>query len=1195
MEKMSFVMETGGQCMKQRWKQLALCMLAGAVAIEGFLPSAVAANTEKQNNASVSVEVMEPDIEVRSETQAELSAALLSGETVVPISDNTVTEEQLEQAGAEIGLSVSGAYAKDGTLTAAVVETNPAMAAAMDEVNNGDLSTLESTDTAADSGVPGLSTEDKQKLLSVYASYQQYRTEHADYFGVETPFFTTKDVESNPIGSLLSMVGTQQDENGYYNEQNGEKTYLTVNDICATIQMFTLADQYAVELIGDTLLEKKQEALAQLDDSMNEQEKLLVLADWLTEQTPFDMGYLMNLPTKESKQNPYYNAVYERLEQEYGANVADEMTDTVINVWRSTQFGALCQGKCVCLAYARAYVYLVQWAYPDIYQNSDGSWKSYLELNYKAKRSVVRDEDGNVLWNEDGTVKTKTTYTYDPDAGAVVDLVRITLSAESNMYGQTVTSAYSDHYWNAVKLGDSWYYVDPCYMDVATECMNRDRVETDGQLSHTFFLFSDTSTRKMYKNAYTAFDTLYEENAVDTQYEHVWYSYAKGPISHQDGAWYYFYDSTDGMNAVTGGSAAADPQYKIMRREASSETPLITFHTSPDGGCTVYDPSTGEKQENEELTQAYEKHVEYQARYPAVQTCVGVYENTLYFNLANAVYSYDLSTGEVQKVKEYNQVFAQRDWSESFGGRAFTVTADADKADLGVEDHPLSGLMIRDDGTMTVSVATNYALISSPGRRNMDDVLSDGKYGYEFEETNYNSNLKHWGIWVVAVGNNDNSEFMWSANFVETLSMKDLTGQHHYQTVEVPATCGKNAFTERRCTDCGVIEPNSREEQEGTALEHHYIASSEKYYTTTGTYWNRGTAYVCTICQDAQDTLPEGQSGKHSYGKGTFTWSDDFTACTMEQSCTICGGRALDCVLADKTVQKTTECTISSSVKGTCDEGLTYTYTATAPDGQQDVQTEKKEPREHDAVVMEPKVEPTCTEAGWTERIECRRCGAVLQEPERIPALGHDYTDSVLRAATKTRDGVLQKTCTRCGKTKSESIARPSTAVMQKTTYVYNGTDQSPKVVVKDSKGNVIPDTQYTLSYPKGRRNVGAHTAVITFDGTYYSGMMETAFVIQPKAVRGWKVSGQRKALAASWTANAAQTMGYQIQYARSSAFPAGSRKNAWISGRKITSKRVTAGVSSRKTYYVRIRAYRTVNGQKFYSEWSAAKKTVSK
>ena len=251
--------------MRQGWKQLALCIVAGAVVMEGFLPSAVAVNTEKQNNAPVSVEASEPSVEIVSGKQADLSAALLSGENIVPVSDNTVTEKELRQAGEGLGLSVSGAYAEDGTLTAAVVEESPSMAAAMDEVNNGDLRTLDSADATEDSGIPGLSTQDKQKLLSAYADYTQYRTDHADYFGVETPFFTTKDVDSNPIGSLLSVVGTKQDENGYYNEQNGEKTYLTVDDVCATIQMFALADEYAVQLMGDTLLEKKQEALGQYD------------------------------------------------------------------------------------------------------------------------------------------------------------------------------------------------------------------------------------------------------------------------------------------------------------------------------------------------------------------------------------------------------------------------------------------------------------------------------------------------------------------------------------------------------------------------------------------------------------------------------------------------------------------------------------------------------------------------------------------------------------------------------------------------------------------------------------------------------------------------------------------------------------------------------------------------------------------
>ncbi len=1182
--------------MKRGWKRLTAYVLAGVIAMEGLLPVAGAVDATKQEDVTISVEASKSEgTMAQSEAQSTVQEALLSGETVVPVSGDTVTEQELEQAGEDIGLTVSGAYDENGTLTAAVAEESPAMAAAIDEINNDDGNPLVSESESDDSGVPGLSTEDKQKLLAAYAAYQDYRTENADYFGVATSFFTTKDVDSNPIGSLLSMMGTKQDENGYYNESDGEKTYLTVDDICTTIQLFALADRYAVQLMGDALLKKKDEALAQLNDSMSDQEKLLVLADWLTEQTAFDMGYLMGIPAKESKKSPYYDAVHSDLQKQYGEAAADQMTDTVINIWRSTQFGALCEGKCVCLAYAQAYAYLVQWAYSDVYRNaSDHSWKSYLELNYRAERSVVYDEDGNPLHNEDGTVKEKTTYTYDANAGAMVDLVRITLNASSNLYGEDVTSAYSEHYWNAVKLDDSWYYVDACYMDVATECLNRDRAETDGQLSHVFFLFSDTSTRKMYKNGYTALDTLHESDAVDKQYEHAWYSYAKGPVSYQDGAWYYFYDSTDGMGAVTGGSTE-NPEYQVMQRNGDASTPLISFHTSSDGGCTVYNPSAGALEANDELTQQYEAHVAYQKRYPAVTTCVGVYQSKVYFNLANAIYSYDVKTGAVQKVKEYNQVYAKRDWSETFGGRAFTVTQNADKADLSVENHPLSGLMIRDDGTMVVSVATNYALISSPGRRNMSDVQSDGQYGYEFEETNYNPSLKNWGIWVVANGKNDNNEFMWSANFVETISMKDLTGTHHYETVHVSATCGANAFTERRCTTCGAIKPNSREEESGTALDHHYIAFEETYYTKSGSSWNGGTSYVCTLCQDSQTEMPEGQSGKHTYGKETFDWNDDHTACTMKRSCTVCGGRALDCVLADANVTETTTCTVSEKVSGRCDEGLLHTYTATAETGETDVQTVRGKPEEHDTAVAAEKTDPTCTDTGWTEKLVCKRCGAVVQEREEIPALGHAYAESVTQTATPDSDGVLKKTCTRCGDIKTESIARPKSAVTKRTVYVYSGKNKSPTVTVKDSNGAVIPDTEYTLSYTNGRRYVGKHTVVIAFNGTRYSGKMKVEYTIQPAAVRSWTVRGKSKALAASWKANAAQTNGYQIQYARSSAFPAGSRKNAWISSRKTTSKRVTAGVRSGKAYYVRIRAYKTVDGKKVYSNWSKTKRVTSK
>ena len=190
----------------------------------------------------------------------------------------------------------------------------------------------------------------------------------------------------------------------------------------------------------------------------------------------------------------------------YTAQASSQMTDGVINYWEGSQFGALGFGKSVCLGYSKAYTYLVQCLDTDVYlKNPDAgygweNWKTAEELYYK---------DGKL----------------NIDAGYTVDLVRITFKSSVSMFGKEDPDFGSDHYWNAVRLNGKWYYVDPCYTDVYTEVMSRDRVETDGDMNHAFFLFSDTSARKLYDgNMDTTkpgdgLRTLYRKAATDQSYE----------------------------------------------------------------------------------------------------------------------------------------------------------------------------------------------------------------------------------------------------------------------------------------------------------------------------------------------------------------------------------------------------------------------------------------------------------------------------------------------------------------------------------------------------------------------------------------------------------------------------------------------------------------------------------------------------
>ncbi|MCC8106683.1 MAG: fibronectin type III domain-containing protein [Clostridiales bacterium] len=77
------------------------------------------------------------------------------------------------------------------------------------------------------------------------------------------------------------------------------------------------------------------------------------------------------------------------------------------------------------------------------------------------------------------------------------------------------------------------------------------------------------------------------------------------------------------------------------------------------------------------------------------------------------------------------------------------------------------------------------------------------------------------------------------------------------------------------------------------------------------------------------------------------------------------------------------------------------------------------------------------------------------------------------------------------------------------------------------------------------------------------------------------------KKITVKWKKNAKAT-GYQIQYSTSKTFASGN-KTVKVSGAKKVSK-VISKLTKKKTYYVRIRTYKTVNGKTYYSAWSSKK-----
>lgn len=236
----------------------------------------------------------------------------------------------------------------------------------------------------------------------------------------------------------------------------------------------------------------------------------------------------------------------------------------------------------------------------------------------------------------------------------------------------------------------------------------------------------------------------------------------------------------------------------------------------------------------------------------------------------------------------------------------------------------------------------------------------------------------------------------------------------------------------------------------------------------------------------------------------------------------------------------------------------------------------------------------TCETAGYTGDTYCKNCNKKISTGESVPAKGHStITDT--QKATASKDGNITTTCTRCGITiQTVEIAKVSQIKLSKKKYTYNGKKQTPSVTVKDSKGKELKvNADYKVKLPSGRKNVGTYEVKITFKGSKYSGSKTLSYTINPKSTKLSKVSAKKKGFEAKWKKQSTQTKGYQIQYSTDSKFKSGN-KTVTVN-KNSTTKKTISKLKAKKKYYVRIRTYKTVGKQKYYSDWSKSVKVTTK
>ncbi len=154
--------------------------------------------------------------------------------------------------------------------------------------------------------------------------------------------------------------------------------------------------------------------------------------------------------------------------------------------------------------------------------------------------------------------------------------------------------------------------------------------------------------------------------------------------------------------------------------------------------------------------------------------------------------------------------------------------------------------------------------------------------------------------------------------------------------------------------------------------------------------------------------------------------------------------------------------------------------------------------------------------------------------------------------------------------------------------YVYRKTKSgsySSTPLATITSGSTVSYTDTSVKNKNGTTYI--YKVVPYSDLIVGSGTGKTIVRLKGVSLSSVKNTSSRK-LTVKWKKTTSVT-GYQIQYSKSKTFSSGN-KTVKVSGAKKVSKAISK-LTKGKTYYVRIRTYKTVSGKTYYSAWSSKKK----
>lgn len=414
-----------------------------------------------------------------------------------------------------------------------------------------------------------------------------------------------------------------------------------------------------------------------------------------------------------------------------------------------------------------------------------------------------------------------------------------------------------------------------------------------------------------------------------------------------------------------------------------------------------------------------------------------------------------------------------------------------------------------------------------------------------------------------------------------------VSSGHNYSAWQIMngATCYRKGYQFASCQNCG------RPEIEEIPLKPHILRASRIAPTCTK---DGADTIACENCRhEVSDVIPAtGHEVQNVKAVEATCVMDGMTEGTVCSKCSEyvdapeiipAAGHAYGAWIVDKA----STCDVMGSKHRICDVCGEEEYA-------------EIEKLQHTVVII-PAVAPTCRRNGLTAGIRCEVCDNVVKSQEPIAKLEHKWDSkyTVDKKASIRNGGSMSYHCLICNLKDSDSVTK--IYMIKKTTVksvAYNGSVLYPAVTVIDNSGKRLKKgTDFTVTVKNNAgirvkpKNVGTYKAVVSFKEKY-SGSVVKTFMINPEATEIAKLLKGRRQFTVKWDKRTEQVTGYQIRYSSNSNM--NKAKYALVKNNKTVS-RTFKSLSAQKKYWVQVRTYKTVNGNKYYSSWSSKKYVTTK